>query len=110
MMFENLRVHPFRSDSSKTVAFCSCKLPVADGALYLNNMTLVNGQKGLFLSFPSRKLSKPDRSGRDYQSHFFMDSNLKKSLEQAFIEEYNRRVNENTGGCSGQYSDDMPLG
>ena len=35
--FENLRVNPFSSDRSKTVAFVSCKINTEMGALYLNN-------------------------------------------------------------------------
>ncbi len=96
--FENLRVNPFQSDRSKTVAFVSCKVNTEIGALYLNNMTLVNGSNGLFLSFPSRKLPKPDPKGNEYQNHFFMDRNLKEPLQAAAIDEYNRRAGAGSQG------------
>lgn len=101
--FENLRVNPFQSDRSKTCAFVSCKINTEMGAIYLNNMTLVNGTNGLFLSFPSRKLPKPDNQGREYQNHFFMDRGLKEPLTQAAIAEYQNRVQQNQQGGGGGY-------
>lgn len=96
--FENLRVNPFQSDRSKTVAFVSCKINTDLGPMYLNNMTLVNGTNGLFLSFPSRKLPKPDNNGKEYQSHYFMDRSLKEPLTQAAIDEYNKKLQEKGQG------------
>lgn len=96
--FENLRVNPFQSNRSKTVAFVSCKINTEMGAMYLNNMTLVSGTNGLFLSFPSRKLPKPDNQGREYQNHFFMDRTLKEPLTLMAIEEYHRRVQQQGQG------------
>lgn len=100
--FENIRVTPFQSDRSKTVAFVSCKINTELGALYLNNMTLVSGSKGLFLSQPSRKLPKPDKNGKDYQDHYFFDRGLREPLQQAIIDEYNLKVQGGYGGNNGR--------
>lgn len=96
--FENLRVNPFSSDRSKTVAFVSCKINTEAGALYLNNMTLVNGSNGLFLSYPSRKLPKPDAKGNEYQNHYFMDRTLRDSIQEAAINEYNMKAGSGSQG------------
>ena len=88
-VIENLKVHPFKSDKGKTVAFVQCKVNTPIGALFLNNMTLVAGSKGLFLSFPSRKLPKPDAKGNEYQSHYFMDRDLKQVIQGEAIDKYN---------------------
>ena len=89
---KNIRVTPHSSDKSKTVAFASCNIETAIGMIYLNNMTLVDGTKGLFLSFPSRKLPKPDAKGNEYQSHYFMDHALKEVLQPMFLKEYEVRL------------------
>lgn len=86
--FENMRVNPFVSAKSKTVAFVSCKINTPLGGLYLNNMTLINGTKGLFLSFPSRKLPKPDPKGNEYQNHYFMSRELKEPIQAHAIKMY----------------------
>ena len=102
IVFENMRVTPFQSDRSKTRAFVSCKINTELGALYLNNMTLVDGNKGLFLSWPSRKLPKPDSNGKEYQDHYFADRQLREALSAAAIDEYNLKVQGGYGGQSGR--------
>lgn len=104
--FENVRVTPFQSDRSKTRAFVSCKINTELGALYLNNMTLVDGSKGLFLSWPSRKLNKPDINGKEYQDHYFADRQLREALSAAAIDEYNLKVKGGYGGQNGRSGGD----
>lgn len=91
---ENVRVNPFQSDRSKTVAFVSCKVNTEIGAIYLQNMTLINGSKGLFLSKPSRKLPKPDKDGKQYQDHYFFDRALSDAIRHAAIEQYNQKTGQ----------------
>lgn len=97
-MIKNIRVNPFQSSTSKSVAFVSCAIETPQGDLYLNNMTLVNGSKGLFLSFPSRKLQKPDAKGNEYQNHYFMGRDLKEALQSEAIKEYEAKAGGSFAG------------
>jgi len=93
---DNIRVFPFNGQG-KTVAFVTAKLNLAGGgAIFLNEMTLVNGKNGLFLSMPSKKLNKPDNKGNEYKDYYFMDRDAAQALSAGAIAEYQNK----TGGGS----------
>lgn len=69
-------------DNSKTKAFIELCL---DETLIIKGMTLVEGSKGLFLSFPSTK----GKNGKYYNSIYSMDKEFTGQLEEACIKKYN---------------------
>lgn len=73
--------HPY-DGNSKTKAFIEL---VLDNTLVIKGMTLVEGSKGLFLSFPSSK----GKDGKYYNSIYSMDKEFTGQLEEACIKTYN---------------------
>lgn len=74
-------------DNSKTKAFIELCL---DETLIIKGMTLVEGSKGLFLSFPSSK----GKDGKYYNSIYSIDKEFTKKLEDACIKKYNATINK----------------
>lgn len=68
--------------NSKTKAFIELCL---DETLVIKGMTLVEGSKGLFLSFPSSK----GKDGKYYNSIYSMDKEFTSRLEEVCIKKYN---------------------
>lgn len=73
--------------NSKTKAFIEL---VLDNTLVIKGMTLVNGSKGLFLSFPSSK----GKDGNYYNSIYSIDKDFTDKLEEACIKKYNAAINK----------------
>lgn len=70
------------SGSSKTKAFIDLKL---DDTLVIKGLTLVEGRKGLFLSFPSTK----GKDGKYYNSIYSLDKEWTQLLQDKCIKKYN---------------------
>lgn len=68
--------------NSKTKAFIDLKL---DDTLVINGLTLVEGNDGLFLSFPSKK----GKDGNYYNSVYSLDKEWSNLLQDACIKKYN---------------------
>lgn len=68
--------------NSKTKAFIELCL---DETLIIKGMTLVEGSKGLFLSFPSTK----GKDGNYYNSVYSLDKEWLKLLQDACVKKYN---------------------
>lgn len=68
--------------SSKTKAFIDLKL---DDTLVIKGLTLVEGKKGLFLSFPSTK----GKDGKYYNSIYTLDKEWTQILQDACVKKYN---------------------
>lgn len=68
--------------NSKTKAFIELCL---DDTLVIKDMTLVEGAKGLFLSFPSSK----GKDGKYYNLIYSMDKDFTGQLQDACIKKYN---------------------
>lgn len=79
--FIKITCRPYDSNS-KTKAFIELCL---DKTLVIKGMTLVEGSKGLFLSFPSSK----GKDGKYYNSIYSMDKEFTDNLEEACIKKYN---------------------
>lgn len=67
--------------SSKTKAFIDLEL---DGTLVIKGLTLVEGEDGLFLSFPSKK----GKDGQYYNSVYSLDKEWRNLLQDACIKKY----------------------
>lgn len=67
--------------SSKTKGFIDLEL---DGTLVIKGLTLVEGENGLFLSFPSTK----GKDGKYYNSVYSLDKEWRNLLQDACIKKY----------------------
>lgn len=67
--------------SSKTKGFIDLEL---DGTLVIKGITLVEGENGLFLSFPSTK----GKDGKYYNSVYSLDKEWRNLLQDACIKKY----------------------
>lgn len=67
--------------SSKTKGFIDLEL---DDTLVIKGLTLVEGEDGLFLSFPSKK----GKDGQYYNSVYSLDKEWKNLLQDACIKKY----------------------
>jgi len=83
--------------NSKTKAFIELCL---DETLIIKGMTLVEGSKGLFLSFPSTK----GKDGKYYNSIYSMDKEFTGQLEEACIKKYNEVRKDSDNSNKQQFS------
>lgn len=84
MLKSNVKItcRPYNG-TSKTKAFIDLEL---DGTLVIKGLTLVDGKKGLFLSFPSTK----GKDNKYYNSVYSLDKEWLKVLQDACVEKYNK--------------------
>ena len=68
--------------TTKTKAFVDLEL---DNTLVIKGLTLVEGEDGLFLSFPSKK----GKDGKYYNSVYSLDKEWTKLLQDACVKKYN---------------------
>lgn len=80
--------------SSKTKGFIDLEL---DGTLVIKGLTLVEGENGLFLSFPSTK----GKDGKYYNFVYSLDKEWRNLLQDACIKKYkecNQTLQPTTSG------------
>ena len=76
------------------VAFATAKLEFEAGScVILREMTLVDGERGLFLSFPQHKFSAKRDHAESWVDVFALTGAHKVALEQALIEAYQKKTN-----------------
>lgn len=90
-------VYTLNDSNSKTVALATVTI---SNCLVLTGLRIVNGKKGLFVSMPQRKLSKPDKSGNEYADIFFGVNGFRDELCDAILDEYDKKVDEEKKGRS----------
>lgn len=83
--------------NSKTKAFIELCL---DKTLIIKGMTLVEGSKGLFLSFPSTK----GKDEKYYNLIYSMDKEFTGQLEEACIKKYNEARKDSDNSNKQQFS------
>lgn len=83
--------------NSKTKAFIEL---VLDNTLVIKGMMLVEGSKGLFLSFPSSK----GKDGKYYNSIYSMDKEFTGQLEEACVKKYNEVRKDSDNSNKQQFS------
>lgn len=83
--------------NSKTKAFIELCL---DETLIIKGMTLVEGSKGLFLSFSSTK----GKDGKYYNSIYSIDKEFTGQLEEACIKKYNEVRKDSDNSNKQQFS------
>ena len=94
----NISVYTLNDSNSKTVALAT--VTISD-CLVLTGLKIVKGKKGMFVSMPQRKLSKPDKNGNEYADIFFaVTNNFREELNNAVLDEYDKKVDEEKNGRS----------
>jgi DNA-binding cell septation regulator SpoVG len=87
-------VFPIVSDKSRVVAFATAKMEFEAGScLILRELTLVDGERGLFLSFPQHKFSAKRDHAESWVDVYALTGSHKMALEKALIEAYHRKAN-----------------
>lgn len=90
-----ITVRKYESANSKTKAFVELKL---DEILIVKGLSLVKGNNGLFLSFPSSK----GKDNKYYNSVYSLNKDWKSDLEKACIKKYNEAASS-SNGTSGNF-------
>lgn len=94
----NISVYTINDSNSKTVALAT--VTISD-CLVLTGLRIVKGKKGMFVSMPQRKLSKPDKNGNEYADIFFpVTHDFREELNNAILDEYDKKVDEEKNGRS----------
>ena len=94
----NVSVYTLNDSNSKTVALAT--VTISD-CLVLTGLKIVKGKKGMFVSMPQRKLSKPDKNGNEYADIFFpVTHDFREELNNAIMDEYDKKVYEEKNGRS----------
>ena len=94
----NVSVYTLNDSNSKTVALAT--VTISD-CLVLTGLRIVKGKKGMFVSMPQRKLSKPDKNGNEYADIFFpVTKDFREELNNAIMDEYDKKVDEEKNGRS----------
>ena len=93
-----ISVYTLNDSNSKTVALANVTI---SGCLVLTGLRIVKGKKGMFVSMPQRKLSKPDKNGNEYADIFFpISKDFREELNNAILDEYDKKVDEEKNGRS----------
>lgn len=92
-MKTSITLRLFESQKSNTKAFIELKL---DDTLIVKGLSLVEGKKGLFLSYPATK----GKDGKYHNSVYSLDKDWRKKLEDACIRKYKEEKADDyaTGG------------
>ena len=94
----NVSIYTLNDSNSKTVALAT--VTIAD-CLVLTGLKIVKGKKGMFVSMPQRKLSKPDKNGNEYADIFFpVTHDFREELNNAVLDAYDEKVDEEKKGRS----------
>lgn len=94
----NVSIYTLNDANSKTVALAT--VTISD-CLVLTGLKIVKGKKGMFVSMPQRKLSKPDKNGNEYADIFFpVTHDFREELNNAILDEYDKKVDEEKNGRS----------
>lgn len=80
-MKTNVTLRLLESKKSSTKAFIELKL---DNILIVKGLSLVEGKKGLFLSYPATK----GKDGKYYNTVYSLDKDWRKKLEDTCIKKY----------------------
>ena len=94
----NVSVYTLNDSNSKTVALAT--VTIAD-CLVLTGLKIVSGKKGMFVSMPQRKLSKPDKNGNEYADIFFpVTHGFREEINNAVLDAYDEKADEEKNGRS----------
>ena len=84
----DIRVRPYESDKSNTKAFVSVTL---GGVFVINNITIVEGKKGLFVSMPQRLQGK-GRNAEYKDICFPVTKDFREELYTKILDAYEQKL------------------
>jgi len=90
MEITEVRVSPIQGDE-KLKAFATV---IFDDAFVVRDLKIINGQKGLFVAMPSRKMK--DGSFKDLAHP--LNNDMRQKLEGAVLKEYETKIQEEEQG------------
>lgn len=98
-MKTNVTLRLFESQKSNTKAFIELKL---DDTLIVKGLSLVEGKKGLFVSYPATK----GKDGKYYNSVYSLNKEWRENLENTCIRKYKeaKKIHDDTTGKGGDFS------
>lgn len=92
----SISIYVLNDSTSKVVALATVTI---NDCLVLTGLRVVKGNKGMFVSMPQRKLSKPDKNGNEYADIFFPVTHaFREELTNAVLDEYDKKVDEEKNG------------
>lgn len=97
-MKTSITVRLFESQKSNTKAFIELKL---DDTLIVKGLTLVEGKKGLFVSYPATK----GKDGKYYNSVYSLDKEWREKLEDICIRKYKKAKKTHDDDTTGEGED-----
>lgn len=80
-----IRVYPFNNSKGPLRAFAQV---VLNGALRLNGLRVLEGEKGLFVGYPSEK----GKDGNYYSLCFPIDAEFRTSVQESVLANYAKAV------------------
>lgn len=78
-------------DGGKVKALCGFKL---NGILFVTGCRLIEGSKGLFLSWPSRKVTKEDGTAEYKDICFPASKEVRNNVEAQILDEWDKQTGE----------------
>lgn len=96
MKVTNVRIMPLKNGTGATKGYASITL---DEVFAVNDIRVMEGQKGLFISMPNRKGKDKDGNEKYFDIAFPVNADLRKEINDAIIAKYNEVI-----GDSGQAS------
>ena len=96
-MKTNVTMRLFESARSNTKAFIELKL---DNVLIVKGLSLVEGKKGLFLSYPSAR----GKDGKYYNTVYSLDKDWREKLENVCIKKYKKLKDADSNSDGGEIS------
>ena len=112
MKVSEVRIIPVKSGNGSTKAYASINL---DGVFAVNDIRVVEGNKGLFISLPNRKGKDKDGNEKYYDIAFPTTAELRKEISDAVIAKYNEtsqsqsQPQSNADGASQLADEDDPF-
>lgn len=110
MKVTETRIMPVKSGNGSTKAYASINL---DGVFAVSDIRVIEGKKGLFISFPNRKGKDKDGNEKYYDIAFPTTAELRKEISDAVIAKYNETVaqpqTQPDAGTASRPADDNPF-
>lgn len=89
MKVTNVRIMPLKNGTGATKGYASITL---DEVFAVNDIRVMEGQKGLFISMPNRKGKDKDGNEKYFDIAFPVNADLRKEINDAIIAKYDETV------------------
>lgn len=83
------KVKKLKETAGKTAGFATICF---DDVFVVENISIVQGKDGLFLSYPSRKLPKPDENGKEYRDIAYpVNKEIRSQIQETVLAEFEKQ-------------------